>query len=147
MSKESKSIPTPVYHAPPTDFDYETMFKIAEESTIETASEDQLKRSSKFFKPRYKSVNHLHDHEHNVINSPLAIIAERFYKLYDHTKHTLAALNKKIFKRDKKIFGKVKDGAIVGKITFAQREDHLKPVHHIHLELWGRTWLGGFSFG
>ena len=146
MIKE-KEISTPTYTAPPVGIDYETMFKVAEESAVETASEEQLKRSKKFFRKRFKSVNHLSDHKSQLLSHPIAIIAETFYKTFDYIRDSLSALNRKIFKRKSEIYGNVKlkknvASAVVGKITFAQREDHLVPIHHIHLELWGRTWFG-----
>ena len=142
MDAVAKKVAIPTYEPPPTNIDYDEMFQIASEAAIETASKDQLNRSKKFFRPRYRSVNHVHDSNHNVLKSPLAIIAELGYRIYDMIGDTIRAFNKKVLRSDHSIHGKIKDSAVVGKITFAQREDHLTPIHHIHMELWGRTWLG-----
>ena len=139
MNEETQN---PVYNPPPEHVDFDEMFRIAEESLVETVSDEELTRSQKFFRPRYKSFNHIHDHRSKFIKSPLAILADKAYSFFDKFKATIGALNKKIFKRNAKIYRNVNDASIVGRLTYAQREDQLKPIHHMHLELWGRTWLG-----
>ncbi len=51
---------------------------------------------------------------------------------------------RKIYPRRDKIYGTKKDTYVTGKITFAKKQDLITPIHHMHVELWARTWLGAW---
>ena len=95
-----------------------------------------------FFTPHFRSINHVEVGYSKIISNPLTILIERLYVIYDKTKDWLASLGPLLFPRREKIYGKIMDSSLVGKITFAKKTDIEVPIHHLTVEFWARGKLG-----
>jgi len=114
----------------------------------QTKAITHLKKSRGLFSKRLKSMRHAHHEGSRLVEGPLAILAEALYRIYTGVRDALSRLHKFLFPRRDIIFGTRTDGRIVGHMTFASREDRLIPLHHMRLELWGRTrWFAWRKFG
>ncbi|HSK11675.1 MAG TPA: lipoxygenase family protein [Phnomibacter sp.] len=95
-----------------------------------------------FFKHGLKGINHLEVGSSAIISNPITILAERLLVVFDGVRNIFQRVAKKLFPRREKRYGSQMDSALIGRITFAQREDEPIPIHHLLVEFWGRTWLG-----
>ncbi len=95
-----------------------------------------------FFRPRLRGINHLEVGKSAIISNPITILLEMLYVLYSRFRSFLKKLKVRLFPRHNKIYGTVMDSSIVGKISFAKKEDELIPIHHLALEFWSRGWFG-----
>jgi hypothetical protein len=94
------------------------------------------------FSARLKSVNDLHHEGSELLQGPWAILVETLYRLWEKVRDGYQSLTRILFPRRDVIYGTKSDGRVIGYLTFSRREDHLVPLHHMRLELWGRTKLG-----
>ncbi len=94
------------------------------------------------FRHRLKSVNHLHHQGSNIVASPLARVAEGLLEIFLDAKKVVRSIGKKLFPRREILRGTINDSSIVGRLTFAEREDQRVPIHHMRIEFWSRTWIG-----
>lgn len=95
----------------------------------------------RFFTPKLKSINHLEVGYSKIISGPMDIFLELLYLLKKKIKDFFERLKNRLFPKKDKIYGKNRDSSINGKLTFAKPENKAKPIHHIKVELWARTWL------
>ena len=93
---------------------------------------------------RLKSVNHLHHEGSQLVQGPLALIGEALYRVWVWIRNGVSTLNTKMFPRRDIIYGTRNNGRVVGFLTFGCRDHRLVPLHHMRLELWGRTKFGGW---
>lgn len=78
-----------------------------------------------------------------MLRNPIAILADDAYRFWMRIRDAIRRFKAWLFPRKEDlIYGVNTDGTIVGKITFAARNDAHRPIHHLMLELWGRTRLG-----
>lgn len=117
---------------------HEEIKKIVEACRKETKIE--FTDGGSFFSPRFKSINHIEVGKSKIISSPLTILIELGYLLFKKIRNTVNRLHDVLFPRREKIFGKNRGSVIVGRVTFAQKNGVAKPIHHMRVELWARTW-------
>ena len=96
-----------------------------------------------FFLPRLQSVNHLALGKSRIISSKTTLLLEYFALVFQRTNEDIQEAVRRLFPRHPRTWGKYFGGAaVVGRTTYAGREDHDRPIHHLHVELWARTrWL------
>ena len=94
-----------------------------------------------FFKPGFKNINYLQTGRSKIISSPITITVELFFAMLDYVKHKIVEFRNLFFPRLPKIFGEVMDSNFTGRLVFGKRKDDHIPIHHMHVELWGRTWF------
>ncbi|WP_296705203.1 lipoxygenase family protein [Algoriphagus sp.] len=112
--------------------------KIIKECREETKIEFTDKGS--FFSPRFKSINHIEVGRSKIISSPITIILEFFYVVFKDLRNLFQKLQHFLFPRGEKCFGKNRNSTIKGRVTFAMKNGHAKPIHHMNIEFWARTW-------
>ncbi|MFN4762968.1 lipoxygenase family protein [Gillisia sp. Q332] len=100
--------------------------------------------SGNFFSPNFKSINHLEVGNSRMINSFLVRAVEYLLTWYQRFILWLKKKYHALFPRIEKITGTAKDAYITGKLTFAKRSDYARGLHHMPVELWGRTRLGAW---
>ena len=93
-----------------------------------------------FFKPKLRGINFLQVGRSSMVTNPVTLIIEYLYTVYVRIRNAFQALKKFIFPRREKIFGDKKDTQIIGKISFARKNDIHVPVHNMACELWTRSW-------
>lgn len=110
------------------------------------------KSGGNFFSPRVGSMKKLGDPDPGLMRNILARIGEWLYKLYYWISNLLASINKLLFPRKHKLWGRLKDSYLTGRLVYASRYTPRHPLRHIKLEFWARTkwgqWrylAGGFS--
>ncbi len=96
----------------------------------------------RFFMPYFKSINHVEVGYSKIISNPITIVFEWILAKFYQLKDGLISLGKWLFPRRSKIYGKLIDSWLVGKIIFEANEAEEIPIHHLPLEFWGRTKLG-----
>ena len=92
-----------------------------------------------FFTPRLRGINHLEVGKSKIISNPITIIIEFLYMIYDWFTLALKKLWHKLTPRREKIYGRRKDGSVIGRLTFAKRSDLNIPIHNKRVQLWART--------
>jgi hypothetical protein len=120
------------------------------ECHAETKAIDHDKDAGGPLSPQLKSVHHLSHEGSKMVTGPLALFAEWALARWLVLKHWWQRLMKRLYPRRNVIYGTLDDSSLVGRLTFSQREDGHVPLHHMHLEFWGRTRLGKwkkFSYG
>lgn len=95
-----------------------------------------------FFTPKLKGINHVTLGDSKMIHNPITILLEWLYVQYKRLRDGWSGLLRLIFPRKDKLYGSKEDMTLMGRTTFASRYDFHKPIHHIYLEFWARTWLG-----
>ena len=93
-----------------------------------------------FFTPRFKSINHIEVGQSKIISNPITIILEFFYVLFIDIRDFFQRLKHSLFPRPNRIYGQKANSKIRGKVTFARRNGVAKPIHHMRVEFWARTW-------
>jgi hypothetical protein len=93
-----------------------------------------------FFTPRFKSINHIEVGRSKIISNPVTILLEFCYVVFKDLRNFLAKLKKKLFPRKERLFGKNRNSLIKGKVTFAMKNGIAKPIHHMMVEFWAKTW-------
>lgn len=96
------------------------------------------------FKPRMKGINHLEIGRSKIISSPFTIMLEWLLLQWTRLKRCFRALLSWIFPRRPAIWGHRKDSRLVGRVIHSGDRGNGSPIHHLHLEFWGRTRLGGW---
>lgn len=112
--------------------------KIITECRNETKIEFPNQRG--FFTPRFKSINPIELGQSKVISSPLALLLEFFYSIFKDLRNELTKLNQFLFPRKESFFGNKRESIIRGRVTFAMKNGIAKPIHHMSVEFWAKTW-------
>ena len=97
-----------------------------------------------FFKPRLKGINHLEVGRSKIISSPLTIMLEWLLVQWIRLRGFFQRLSARLFPRRDKLWCNRVDSHLVGRTVFSGDRGDGAPIHHLHLEFWGRTWLGGW---
>ncbi len=133
--------------------------QVAEAGAVETGDQrsvreiiEKCKRETRigypprsgFFRPRMKSINHLQVGRSKIISNPITILIEwvvlQWIRLRDCWRRFVAWL----YPRRPRIWSDRNDSRLVGRLLFAGDRGNGPPIHHLHLEFWGRTRLGGW---
>ena len=93
-----------------------------------------------FFAPKLKAINFLEMGRSSMITNPITIFIELLLAGFFYVRNKLTLLNQFLFPKPTKLYGTKKDTAIVGKLTFATRQDLDTPIHNMSCQLWTRTW-------
>ena len=90
-----------------------------------------------FFAPKLKAINFLEMGRSSMITNPITIFIELLLAGFFYVRNKLTLLNQFLFPKPTKLYGTKKDTAIVGKLTFATRQDLDTPipVSYTHLTL------------
>ncbi|THH39243.1 lipoxygenase family protein [Neolewinella litorea] len=92
-------------------------------------------------KPKLKGFHHLDIAYSKMVTATPALILDWLYETYDRVRDQINQWAMDLFPRYPKIWGpKEKDSVIVGRTTYASREDLGTPLHHMRVEIWARTW-------
>lgn len=116
----------------------------AESVCAECRKETAIKYTNgdSFFGPRLRSINHLELGYSKVITNPFTIFLELLYVFYKKIRALISRIIAWMFPRNCDVmYGVNLDSAVVGKLTFAARDELDKPVHGMKIELWARTRL------
>lgn len=97
-----------------------------------------------FFRPRMKGINHLEVGRSKIISNPITILAEWIFLQWTRLRDALSAMLRWLFPRRARLWCNRVDSHIVGRTVFAGDRGQGKPIHNLHLELWARTWAGGW---
>lgn len=118
-------------------FDFDEMFRIQKEAerNLKTQSAGKKKKT----RHRLRSVNHLSDQRSGLLSNPLTLIAEDLLKLYEFLRDSIQQLEAKLFPRNNHIYLNHINSEVIGKLTFADKEDYHTPIHHMHIEMWAKT--------
>lgn len=112
--------------------------KIIQECRAETKIEFPYQGG--FFSPRFRSINHIEVGLSKVISSPVTILLEFFYVIFKAVRNQLHLLKKFLLPRKEKFYGKHTDSQIKGRVTFPLKNGVAKPLHHMQVEFWAKTW-------
>lgn len=93
-----------------------------------------------FFSPRFKSVHHIQLGGSQLISGVLAILLEFFYEIFKRMRNQLEKLKALLFPRSEKLFGENRNSLLRGKVTFSMKNGLAKPIHHMDVAFWARTW-------
>ena len=119
-------------------YDTETIANVCEACQKETKIVYRYKDS--FFRPKLRGINHMEVGRSSIISNPITIILEFIIMVVAKFKAAVDRFEAWLFPKTDRIVSDVFDSAIVGRITFAKREDIHKPLHSMTAELWARTW-------
>lgn len=112
-----------------------------------TATQIDYSKTGGFFGPKM-GINYLQVGRSSIIFSPLTIFLEWLYLLWTKLRGWFERLSAYLFPRRPHIWGGERpgkfDSSLVGRVIFEGNRGHGAPIHHLHLEFWGRTWLGGW---
>ncbi len=118
--------------------------EVCQKCLEKTYSSHSQKR--KFHPPRLKNFNSLEINNSRTHQGFLARIGIFCVELYSGWLRFYRKVHKRIFPRRNKIYGNPNPNHLVtGHLTFGSRvEDVDNPVFNMHLELWARTYWGGY---
>ena len=118
--------------------------KSCKESIDKTINSQLPKR--KFYQPRLKNINKIEFHKSRMHEGFLARLGLFLVELYNDCLNLYEKLINLIFPRRNKIYGDPDPNHVVtGHLTFGSREaDADSPIVGMHLELWARTYWGGY---
>lgn len=123
------------------------------EDTIEKVCQDCLEKTNssptqkrKFHQPRLINLNRLETHESRVHKGFLARIGLMLVAVYNDWLSFYDKLIKFIFPKRDKVYGApTMDNRVSGHLTFGSKlADADSPIFNMHLELWARTFWGGY---
>lgn len=97
-----------------------------------------------FFRPRLRGINHLEVGRSRIISNPVTILIEWAYLQWTRLRDALARLEQSLFPRHPRLWCDRVDSHLVGRAIHADRRGEGAPIHNLHLEFWGRTWLGAW---
>lgn len=107
----------------------------------------EYSNSGGFFSPRL-GINYFQVGRSSIISGPLTYLVELLYWLLAKIRNAFEALCKFLFPRSPHIYDGGRpgqpDSKLVGRIIFKGNRGDGAPVHHLHVEFWARTWLGGW---
>lgn len=121
---------------------YAEIERIYPDCHADTKAITRRPRSITIFSKQFKSVHDLHHEGSQLDQGTVSALAEALYGFWTLFRDAFQYLNNKIFPRKDVIYGTKEDSRIIGYLTFSRREDVLIPLHHMRLELWGRTKWG-----
>ena len=93
-----------------------------------------------FFTPKMKGINYLELGRSKIISNPITIFIEWLYVQYKKIRDFFRRFLKTLFPRRSKLYRGQIDSYLVGRITFAKRQDDFIPIHNMKVEFWARTW-------
>ncbi|MEJ6391954.1 lipoxygenase family protein [Gymnodinialimonas sp. 2305UL16-5] len=125
-----------------TSVDDATIREIVEKAKRETRIE--YKDRGSFFTPRMRSINHLEVGRSKIITNPITIALEWAFEQWIAVKRRIKQVLADLFPRRDKIWCDRVDSHLVGRTIFGGDRGQGAPIHHLHLEFWGRTWLGSW---
>lgn len=100
-----------------------------------------------FFGPKL-TVDYLQVGRSAIITSRSAILLEYLYLLWTRVRDIFQTLCGYLFPRHPRIWSGDRpgnpDSSLVGRVVFEEHRGKGAPIHHLHLEFWGRTRLGGW---
>ncbi len=117
---------------------HEEIKKIVRECREETKIE--YPDGGNFFSPRFKSINNIEVGKSKIISSPLTISLEFIFSIYKYLRNQALRLKNYLFPRRHKIFGGKANSRLRGRVIFYAKRGEKKPIHHIRLEFWAKTW-------
>lgn len=97
-----------------------------------------------FFKPRLKGINHLEVGRSKIISNPITILLEWVLAKWIGLRNRFRKWLTHLFPRRDKLWCNRVDSHLVGRTIFSGNRGKGAPIHHLHLEFWGRTWLGNW---
>lgn len=110
---------------------------------FETTTVNYSKR--KIYHPKLKSFNDLETEKSALVRNPLVRIANFFLDLYWAIVGMLSAILHWLYPKKPVIHCRDKNSQLMGRLLFGQKTfDMDVPIHHMHVEFWGRTWLGSY---
>jgi hypothetical protein len=90
----------------------------------------------------------MHDLDHHgrsMVHNPLAIFGLWCLSVWQGVRDFFQGLHRLLFPRRDRIYGSKRDSRVIGSLTFGQKTHDLDvPIHHMHVELWARTWWLGW---
>jgi len=103
-------------------------------------------RKRKFYHPRLKNLNRLELHRSRTHQGIIPRIGIFLVELYNGWLRVYKKLHNRIFPRRSKIYGHPNpDHLVTGHLTFgSRRADSDSPIFNMHVELWARTFWGGY---
>jgi hypothetical protein len=124
--------------------DKEQLEEVCRECTQNTKVSHGPERN--IFHPRLKNLNRVEVHKSRTHGGIFNRLGLFLVELYEHSKRFYHAVHKFIYPRRDKIYGDPNPNhRITGHLTFGTRKEEAdSPVFNMHLELWGRTFWGGF---
>ncbi|WP_166637313.1 lipoxygenase family protein [Algoriphagus boseongensis] len=75
-----------------------------------------------------------------IISNPLTILAEFGHVIFKKIRSEVQRFHDFLFPRRARVFGKNFDSKISGKVTFSRKDGVAKPIHHMQVEFWAKTW-------
>ncbi|MFK7952578.1 MAG: lipoxygenase family protein [Ekhidna sp.] len=100
----------------------------------------------KFYQPRLKNLNKVEVQKSRTQRGVLARLGLFCVEAYNNCFRIYKEVHKRLFPRRSKIFGDPsQDNLVTGHLTFGSRaSDSDSPIFNMHLELWARTYWGGY---
>ena len=100
-----------------------------------------------FFGPKL-GIDYFQVGRSSIISNPFTIFLEYIYLLWAKFRAWLRKLNAFLFPRRPHIWNGEypgqPDSSLVGRVIYEGNRGNGAPIHHLHLEFWGRTWFGGW---
>lgn len=103
-------------------------------------------RHSKLWHPRLLSPNDLDFNRSNIVSGPVGRLGIFIVDIYNALISIISKFIKFLFPKRKKIYGRPSENnTISGRLTFGKKLYDLdQPIYNMRLEVWCRTWWGGF---
>ncbi|MEL7006848.1 MAG: hypothetical protein AAFN93_29605, partial [Bacteroidota bacterium] len=127
--------------------------QLESEDDLDVVCQECLKKTDfsrapkrKFHHPRLKNLNRIEVHKSRTHRGLLARIGLLFVELYNAWLRFSKKMHRLIFPRRDKIYGTPNSNDVVtGHLTFRSKmADSDSPIFNMHLELWARTFWGGY---
>lgn len=125
-----------------TDPDAQTVTSVLERCACETRIE--YKDGDGFFTPRLKGINSLELGRSKVVSNPVTILIEWGLLQVERLRHFVKRVSARLFPRRDRLWCDRVDSHLVGRVIFDGNRGQGAPIHNLHLEFWGRSWLGGW---
>ena len=104
----------------------------------------EYKYGGGFFTPKLRSINHLEVGRSKIISNPITILIEWLYVEYKKLRDGWERFKAWLWPRHDRIWRDRVDSHVVGRTIHSGNRGDGAPIHHLHLEFWGRTWLGAW---
>lgn len=122
--------------------DPETVRKVVEDCKCRTRILYEQKGG--FFSPKLRSINDMEPGRSNITSNPIVILLEWLVMQYALFKAWLKRFFAWLFPRRDYLWCNRVDSHLTGRIIFGGDRGRGGPIHNLHLEFWGRTWLGAW---
>ena len=95
--------------------------------------------------PKLQKLHHLKPGHSRMVRNPFGIVALRLYSVWKVLRDATLNFIQQIYHKDEsKIYGTEVHGHVIGQLAFSTSEVERYYLHHIDVEIWGRTWLGRY---